>query len=112
MCVECSQWIILPGVNTFLNKETFPIQEALVAGQKSDNSATLPLPRHTGRTTRPGNTRKRGIAMVLTRDFRETIRARAKRDPEYREAMLTEAVESFLSGDVEVGSSCRWYWGP
>jgi len=43
--------------------------------------------------------------MVLTRDFRETIRARAKRDSEYREAMLTEAVESFLSGDVEVGKS-------
>ena len=43
--------------------------------------------------------------MVLTRDFRETIRARAKRDPEYREAMLTEAVESFLSGDVEVGKA-------
>ena len=43
--------------------------------------------------------------MVLTRDFRETIRARAKRDSEYREAMLTEAVESFLCGDVEVGKS-------
>ena len=43
--------------------------------------------------------------MVLTRDFRETIRARAKRDSEYRETMLTEAVESFLSGDVEVGKA-------
>jgi len=43
--------------------------------------------------------------MALTRDFRKTIQARAKRDPVYREAMLTEAVGSFLSGDVEVGKA-------
>ena len=43
--------------------------------------------------------------MVLTRDFRKTIQARAKRDPAYREAMLTEAVDSFLNGDVEVGKA-------
>ncbi|MBU0734144.1 MAG: transcriptional regulator [Proteobacteria bacterium] len=43
--------------------------------------------------------------MVLTRDFRKTIQDRAKRDPAYREAMLTEAVDSFLSGDVEVGKA-------
>ncbi len=43
--------------------------------------------------------------MALTKDFRETIKARAKRDPKYREAMLTEAVDSFLSGDVEVGKA-------
>lgn len=43
--------------------------------------------------------------MVLTKNFRETVQARAKRDPAYREAMLTEAVDSFLSGDVEVGKA-------
>jgi len=43
--------------------------------------------------------------MVLTRDFRKTEQDRAKRDPAYREAMLTEAVDSFLSGDVEVGKA-------
>ena len=43
--------------------------------------------------------------MVLTRDFRKTVQARAKRDTVYREAMLTEAVDSFLSGDVEVGKA-------
>lgn len=43
--------------------------------------------------------------MVLTRDFRKTVQARAKRDPAYREALLTEAVDSFLSGDVEVGKA-------
>ncbi len=43
--------------------------------------------------------------MALTKDFRKTIQARAKRDPAYREAMLTEAVDSFLSGDVGVGKA-------
>jgi hypothetical protein len=38
-----------------------------------------------------------GIAMVLTRNFRETIQARAKKDPAYREPMLTEAVDRSIS---------------
>lgn len=41
--------------------------------------------------------------MALTRDFKETIRARVKEDPAFRESLLTEAVDSFLSGDVETG---------
>ena len=41
--------------------------------------------------------------MALTRDFKETIRARAKRDPGFREALLREGIENFLSGDVETG---------
>jgi len=43
--------------------------------------------------------------MVLTRNFRENVQERAKKDSEYRKAMLTEAVDSFLSGDVEVGKA-------
>lgn len=38
--------------------------------------------------------------MALTRDFRETVVARAKTDPEFREGLLTDAVEAFLTGDV------------
>ena len=41
--------------------------------------------------------------MPLTRDFKETVRARAQRDPEYREAMLAESVRLLLAGDVDVG---------
>lgn len=41
--------------------------------------------------------------MALTRDFKETIRARVKRDPGFRKALLREGVEHFLSGDVETG---------
>jgi hypothetical protein len=43
--------------------------------------------------------------MALTRNFRETIHARAKRDAAYREAMLTEAIDCLLSGEVETGKA-------
>ena len=41
--------------------------------------------------------------MPLTRDFKETVQARAERDREFREGLLKEGVECLLSGDVEVG---------
>ena len=43
--------------------------------------------------------------MALTRDFKETIQARARRDAEFRENLLKEAVDSLLSGDVETGKT-------
>jgi len=43
--------------------------------------------------------------MPLTRDFKETIQARARRDGAFREALLTEAVDAMLSGDVETGKT-------
>jgi hypothetical protein len=47
--------------------------------------------------------RRRVTTMALTRDFKETIQARAKRDPGFRKALLREGIENFLSGDVETG---------
>lgn len=41
--------------------------------------------------------------MALTRDSNETFRARVQRDPGFREALLREGIENFLSGDVETG---------
>jgi hypothetical protein len=41
--------------------------------------------------------------MASTRDFKETVKARVERDPEFREALLTEALEQFLAGDRETG---------
>jgi DNA-binding phage protein len=38
--------------------------------------------------------------MPLTRDFKETIRARVARDPKFRKELLREGVESMLSGDI------------
>lgn len=41
--------------------------------------------------------------MALTRDFRETVQARARRDPAFRKGLLSDAVESLLSGEVTLG---------
>ena len=41
--------------------------------------------------------------MALTKDFRETIRERAQREPQFRKALLREAIELMLSGDEKTG---------
>lgn len=43
--------------------------------------------------------------MPLTRDFKETIRARVERDAAFREELLKQGVECLLSGDVETGKA-------
>ena len=43
--------------------------------------------------------------MALTRTFRETIGARAKRDPRFREALFTEAINAYLAGQTEEGKA-------
>ena len=40
--------------------------------------------------------------MALTTDFRETVQADIRRDPDFRRGMLSEALESLLSGEVEL----------
>jgi DNA-binding phage protein len=37
--------------------------------------------------------------MPLTRDFRETVKARADRDPAFRAGLYQEAVQAMLDGD-------------
>ena len=41
--------------------------------------------------------------MALTRDFKETVQARATRDPAFRRGLLEEGVTSLLAGDIETG---------
>jgi len=38
--------------------------------------------------------------MALTRDFKETTRARVARDPRFRKELLREGIESLLTGDI------------
>lgn len=40
--------------------------------------------------------------MTLTRDFTETIKERADRDPDFRTGLLTEALEAVVRGECEV----------
>ena len=43
--------------------------------------------------------------MALTKDFKETIQARAQRDTAFRKALLQEGVECLLAGDVDTGKA-------
>ena len=43
--------------------------------------------------------------MALTRSFKDTVKARAERDPAFRDALLTEAVDQFLAGDLATGKA-------
>jgi hypothetical protein len=43
--------------------------------------------------------------MALTREFKELVQARVTRDPKFRTALLKEAVETMLSGDVVTGKA-------
>ena len=41
----------------------------------------------------------------MTRNFKDTVKARVERDPDFRAALLTEAVELMLEGDLDMGKS-------
>jgi len=43
--------------------------------------------------------------MTLSRDFRETIFARAQRDAAFRKALLSEAVNAYLGGEEATGKA-------
>ncbi|MEX2650522.1 MAG: transcriptional regulator [Alphaproteobacteria bacterium] len=43
--------------------------------------------------------------MALTRKFRDTVQARAKRDKAFRVALFREALQSLVQGDVDTGKS-------
>ena len=43
--------------------------------------------------------------MPLTRSFKDTVKARAGRDPAFREALLTEGVDAMLAGDIDTGKA-------
>ena len=69
----------------------------------SANKAKSHQPSCAGKTT--SCERKVNIKMALTRDFKETIQARANRDPKFRDALLTEGVEALLTGEVDLGKA-------
>jgi len=43
--------------------------------------------------------------MALTREFKDTIAARVQRDPRFREALFTEAMNAYLGGDTKTGKA-------
>lgn len=45
------------------------------------------------------------LIMALTREFKQTVAMRVKKDARFRRALFAEAVETFLDGDLETGKS-------
>ena len=43
--------------------------------------------------------------MALTKEFRNTIAARVERDPRFREALFTEALNAYFAGDTAAGKA-------
>jgi hypothetical protein len=43
--------------------------------------------------------------MALTRDFKETVQARIRKDPAYRRELLREGVQCLVSGDLDTGKA-------
>ncbi len=43
--------------------------------------------------------------MALTKGFKDTIQARAERDPAFRKALLQEGVECLLAGNIDTGKA-------
>lgn len=41
--------------------------------------------------------------MPLTREFKETVMQRAKKDPDFRQELIVEATNAFLEGDLDTG---------
>jgi hypothetical protein len=61
-----------------------------------------------GPSSAGGTTKIAGKAkadMALTRSFKETVQARVQRDAAFREALLTEAIDALLAGDVGTGKA-------
>lgn len=43
--------------------------------------------------------------MPLTHDFKETVLERARQEPQFRAALLTEAVECMLNNEIDVAKA-------
>ncbi|MDE2222949.1 MAG: transcriptional regulator [Candidatus Omnitrophica bacterium] len=43
--------------------------------------------------------------MAITRNFKETVQARALHDHKFREGLLRESIECMLSGDIKTGKA-------
>jgi len=43
--------------------------------------------------------------VTLTREFKNTVAARAQRNPRFREALFTESLNAYLAGDRTVGKA-------
>ena len=92
-----------PGYRIYFGRDGDRLVILIGGGSKKRQQEDIPHARDFGRIINVG--RKRRTEMPLTRDFKETIQKRARRDAAFREALLKEAVDALLTGDVETGKT-------
>src|SRR5437899_11244453 len=73
------------------------------AAAPNEGSRMISMPRSgAGAITKSASAAK-DDAMPLTRSFRDTVRARAEREPAFRRALFQEAVQALLQGETDHG---------
>jgi putative addiction module killer protein len=92
-----------PGYRIYFGRDGERLVICSAAGPRSAKEMTYGMPKLCGPIT--NDEKRRRSEMPLTRDFKETIQERARRDAAFREALLKEAVDALLSGDVETGKT-------
>ena len=88
-----------PGYRIYFGRDGEHLVILIGGGTKKRQTKTLQRLKNAGPITKGERN------MPLTHDFKETIRARAQRDAKFRQALLREAVESYLNGDLETGKA-------
>ena len=90
-----------PGCRVYFGRDGDTVVVLLGGGTKLVSSETSNTLVSCGRSTGVASAGR--CDMPLTRDFKETVQARAERDPAFREGLLKEGVECLLAGDVDTG---------
>jgi putative addiction module killer protein len=93
-----------PGYRIYFGRDGQEFVILLAAAQNAASSKTSRRRLLDGRTINDAR-KKRHREMALTKEFKETVKARAARDPAFREALLKEAIEQFLAGELETGKA-------
>ena len=88
-----------PGYRIYFGRDGIESSSWSPAEPRSDSRPISRRRRLVGQNTKGG----RQAEMALTRDFKETVRDRAQADPAFRAALLSEALDLLISGDVEIG---------
>src|SRR5580658_4189513 len=73
----------------------------------SPRCVAIPARRFASSTVQPSPSGRNrfDVEMPLTHDFKETIRARAQAEPEFRQSLLREAIECIINGDLATGKA-------
>jgi len=81
-----------PGYRVYFGKDGDTLVILLCGGTKKRQSKDIEQA-----------AKRKATDMPLTKDFKDTIKARAERDPEFRAGLFREAIEAMLSDDLETG---------